>query len=188
MLQRSQARIDQIEVDRRLRAEFLKPQLDLKYNWLGNGGALSNEPGTTLLGDGHQLGVGFQMPLLLRRERGELTLAKLRLTDAELSLERDQAVIRNKILERRNDIATYRQQTDLGADMVTNYARLLNAETQRFEVGESSLFIVNGREVPLIESRLKQVAFEAKLRKAYFALDHDAGTLWNAWTNNTTQP
>ncbi|HQZ43507.1 MAG TPA: TolC family protein [Flavobacteriales bacterium] len=188
MLQRSQARIDQIEVDRRLRAEFLKPQLDLKYNWLGNGGALSNEPGTTLLGDGHQLGVGFQMPLLLRRERGELTLAKLRLTDAELSLERDQAVIRNKILERRNDIATYRKQTDLGAEMVTNHTRLLNAETQRFEVGESSLFIVNGREVPLIESRLKQVAFEAKLRKAYFALDHDAGTLWNAWTNNTTQP
>ena len=185
MLQQTQARIDQVEVERRLRAEFLKPQLDLKYHWLGNGGTLQNEPMTSLLGDGHQMGVGFQMPLLLRKERGGLTLAKLRLSDAELGLERDRTVIRNKVLERRNDIATYRQQTDLGADMVTNHALLLNAESARFAAGESSLFLVNGREVPLIESRLKQVALEAKLRKAYFALDHDAGTLWNAWTNNT---
>jgi outer membrane protein TolC len=115
-------------------------------------------------------------------------LAKLRFTDAELGLERDRTMIRNKVLERLNDIATYRQQTDLGAEMVTNYARLLSGESQRFSVGESSLFLVNGREVPLIESRLKQIEYEAKLRKAYFALDHDAGTLWRAWSVNNIRP
>jgi outer membrane protein TolC len=181
-LLRSRAKLDQFEVDTRYRAELLKPQLDLQYLWMGGGGAVNNEAGTTLLGEGHQLGVGFKMPLLLRKERGELSLAKLRFTDAELGLERDRTMIRNKVLERLNDIATYRQQTDLGAEMVTNYARLLSGETQRFSVGESSLFLVNGREVPLIESRLKQIEYEAKLRKAYFALDHDAGTLWRAWS------
>jgi outer membrane protein TolC len=187
-LLRSRAKLDQFEVDTRYRAELLKPQLDLQYLWMGGGGAVNNEAGTTLLGEGHQLGVGFKMPLLLRKERGELSLAKLRFTDAELGLDRDRTVIRNKVLERLNDIATYRQQTDLGAEMVTNYARLLSGETQRFSVGESSLFLVNGREVPLIESRLKQIEYEAKLRKAYFALDHDAGTLWRAWSANTTRP
>jgi len=187
-LLQTRAQLDQFEVDTRYRTELLKPQLDLQYLWMGAGGAVNNEAGTTLLGEGHQLGVGFKMPLFLRKERGELSLAKLRFTDAELGLGRDRTVIRNKVLERLNDIATYRQQTDLGAEMVTNYARLLNGETQRFSVGESSLFLVNGREVPLIESSLKQVEYEAKLRKAYFALDHDAGTLWNAWNANNEQP
>jgi outer membrane protein TolC len=187
-LLRSRAKLDQFEVDTRYRAELLKPQLDLQYLWMGGGGAVNNEAGTTLLGEGHQLGVGFKMPLLLRKERGELSLAKLRFTDAELGLERDRTMIRNKVLERLNDIATYRQQTDLGAEMVTNYARLLSGESQRFSVGESSLFLVNGREVPLIESRLKQIEYEAKLRKAYFALDHDAGTLWRAWSVNNIRP
>ncbi|MBK6883771.1 MAG: TolC family protein [Flavobacteriales bacterium] len=187
-LLRTRAKLDQFEVDTRYRAELLKPQLDLQYLWLGGAGAVNNEAGTTLLGEGHQLGFGFKMPLLLRKERGELSLAKLRLTDAELGLERDRTMIRNKVLERLNDIATFRRQTDLGADMVTNYSRLLSGESQRFSLGESSLFLVNGREVPLIESRLKQVEYLAKLRKAYFSLDHDAGTLWQAWSVNTPQP
>lgn len=181
LLTQSSARIEQLEVDRRLRAEFLKPDLDVKYQWLGNGGALLNESGTSLLGDGHQVGVGFSMPLLLRRERGELTLARLRTADAELGLARDRTVIRNRINERLNDISTYREQVDLGARMVLNNERLLGGESQRFSAGESSLFLVNAREVPLIEARIRQVELEARLRRAYFALDHEAGTLWSAW-------
>ncbi|MCC7502647.1 MAG: TolC family protein [Flavobacteriales bacterium] len=181
LLAQTSARIEQLDVDRRLRAEYLKPDLDLKYQWLGNGSALRNESGASLLGDGHQVGVGFSMPLLLRRERGELALARLRTTDAELGLARDRTVIRNRINERLNDISTYREQVELGARMVLNNERLLGGESQRFNAGESSLFLVNAREVPLIEARIRQVELEARLRRAYFALDHEAGTLWSAW-------
>ena len=72
-------------------------------------------------------------------------------------------------------------QVRLGAEMVVNNERLLAGENQRFAVGESSLFLVNAREVPLIDTRTKQVEREARLRKAYFSLDHEAGTLWRAW-------
>ncbi len=181
LLAQASARIEQLDVDRRLRSEFLKPDLNVKYQWLGSGGALTNESGTTLLGDGHQLGVGFSMPLLLRRERGELSLAKLRTADAELGLARDRTVIRNRINERVNEIATYRDQVELGTRMVDNNARLLAGETQRFNAGESSLFLVNAREVPLIEARIRQVDLEARLRKAHFSLDNEAGTLWSTW-------
>ncbi|MCB9182442.1 MAG: TolC family protein [Flavobacteriales bacterium] len=181
LLTQASARIDQLEVDRRLRAELLKPDLDLKYQWLGDGGALSNEQGTTLLGQGYRFGVGFQMPLFLRRERGELAIAKLRLTDANLGLDRDRLRIRNRINERLNDINTFAAQVRLGAEMVVNNERLLAGENQRFSVGESSLFLVNAREVPLIDTRIRQVELEARLRKAYFSLDHEAGTLWRAW-------
>lgn len=56
-----------------------------------------------------------------------------------------------------------------GHSMVVNSERLLNGEMQRFNSGENSLFHVNRREVPLIETRLG---------KALFALDLDPGTLW----------
>jgi len=181
LLAQVDARIDQLEIDRRLRSEYMKPELDLKYQWLGDGGALNNENNVSLLGQGYQFGVGFQVPLFLRKERGELTLAKLRLTDANFGLERDRLRIRNRINERLNDINVFGQQVRLGADMVVNNERLLSGENQRFSAGESSLFLVNAREVPLIDARIRQVDLEARLRKAYFSLDHEAGTLWRAW-------
>jgi outer membrane protein TolC len=181
LLAQAGARIDQLEIDRRLRGEFLKPQLDLKYQWLGDGAYFNDGQDIALLGQGHQLGVGFKMPLLLRRERGELSLAKLRLTDANLGLERERLRIRNRINERANDINTFTGQVQLGANMVVNNERLLAGENQRFSAGESSLFLVNAREVPLIDARIRQVDLESRLRKAYFRLDHEAGTLWRAW-------
>lgn len=181
LLAQASARIEQLDIDRRLRSEYLKPELDLKYQWLGDGGAANNAENVTLLGEGYQFGVGFKMPLFLRRERGELSLAKLRLTDASLGLERDRLRIRNRINARLNDIAVFGSQVQLGGEMVVNNERLLSGELQRFEAGESSLFLVNAREVPLIDARIRQVDLEARLRKSFFALDHEAGTLWNAW-------
>lgn len=181
LLAQTTARIEQLDIDRRLRSEYLKPELDLKYQWLGDGGAVNNAENVTLLGEGYQFGVGFKMPLFLRRERGELSLAKLRLTDANLGLERDRLRIRNRINARLNDIAVFGSQVQLGGEMVVNNERLLSGELQRFEAGESSLFLVNAREVPLIDARIRQVDLEARLRKSFFALDHEAGTLWNAW-------
>ena len=181
LLAQTTARIEQLDIDRRLRSEYLKPELDLKYQWLGDGGAVNNAENVTLLGEGYQFGVGFKMPLFLRRERGELSLAKLRLTDANLGLERDRLRIRNRINARLNDIAVFGSQVQLGGEMVVNNERLLGGELQRFDAGESSLFLVNAREVPLIDARIRQVDLEARLRKSFFALDHEAGTLWNAW-------
>lgn len=181
LLAQAGARIDQLEVDRRLRAEYLKPELDLKYQWLGDGGTVRGGTEGTTLGQGYQFGIGFEMPLFLRKQRGDLELARLRITDANYALERDRLRIRNRINERLNDIGVFREQVDLGASMVVNNERMLAGENQRFTAGESSLFLVNAREVPLIDARIRQVDLEGRLRKAFFSLDHEAGTLWRAW-------
>ena len=172
------AKVDQLDVERQFRGELLKPKLDLKYSLLGNAGVVTGEDGTLFRSGDQQLGVGFEMPLLLRRERGELGLARLRLTDAELGLERERLRIRNTIGQRDNELATLNGQVDLGQSMVSNYRRLLAGENSRFALGESSLFLLNRREVSLIDSRIKLVTLEAKRRKAGYALDKDAGLLW----------
>ena len=175
-----EGRLRQLEVERRLRVEMLKPRLDLSGALLSGGGFISGE------GDrspawrtaDRQLGLSFSMPLLLRRERGNLELAGLDLNDAELGLDRLRLVIRNTIDRRYNELTTLQQQVELGAAMVRNYQGLLNGENTRFAAGESSLFLVNQREVALLDSQLKQVELQARRRKAYFTLDRDAGLLW----------
>ena len=182
LLTQVMARIDQLGIERSARAEYLKPKLDLKYHWLGDAGAWSGGERAATSAQGHQFGIGFQMPLFLRKERGELALAGLRITEADLGLSRDRLRIRTRIRERANEVSTFTEQVRLGAAMVRNNERLLAGENQRFVAGESSLFLLNAREVPLIDARLRQVDLEARLRKAYFSLDHEAGRLWRMWS------
>jgi len=178
-LQELQGKLEQLEVERRLRGEFLKPQLDLNYSLLANGGIISNEAGVAYDPADRMWGVGFSMPLFLRRERGELTLATLRRTEAELGIDRERQQIRTSIGRSTNELTLMEQQVGLSRSMVANYVTLLNGENRRFQAGESSLFLVNQREVALLDNQLKLVDLVAKLRLAHFSLDKEAGILWS---------
>jgi outer membrane protein TolC len=173
-----QGRLRQLEVDRRFRAEMIKPQLDLSYMFLSNAGVVQEEGDPRFSTRDRQWGLTFSMPLLLRRERGELAMAGLRVTEGELDIERLRLGIRTTIGRRYNELALMRQQVELGAAMVENYRALFQGETTRFEAGESSLFLVNQREVSFVDSRFSQVDLELRLRRAFFLLDRDAGVLW----------
>ncbi len=173
-----QGRLQQLEVDRRIRQEMIKPQLDLNYTLLSNAGVVQDEGDPRFTVRDRQLGLAFSMPLLLRRERGELALADLHLTDAELEQDRLRLSIRNALGQRFNELALRQEQVELGASMVQNYRALFMGETSRFDAGESSLFLVNQREVAFIDSRFSQVDLELRQWRAYFLLERDAGVLW----------
>jgi outer membrane protein TolC len=181
-LQELQGKLEQLEVERRLRGEFLKPQLDLNYSLLANGGIINSETGVTYDPADRMWGVGFSMPLFLRRERGELTLATLRRTEAELDIDRERQHISTAIGRSTNELTLLEGQVLLSRSMVTNYTALLNGENRRFQAGESSLFLVNQREVALLDNQLKLVELVAKLRLAHFKLDREAGILWSTIT------
>lgn len=173
-----QGKVEQLDIERRLRTEFLKPQLDLNYTLLGRGAAVTEGGAANWNNQNMQWGFGFSMPILLRKERGELSLAKLRMLDAELGLDRERQGIRTTIGQRSNDLAIFQEQVGLVADMVRNSRGLLNGENRRFDAGESSLFLVNIREVAWLESRMKLVTMETKYRRAFYTLDKESGILW----------
>ena len=54
--------------------------------------------------------------------------------------------------------------------MVENYEKLLEAEIRKFDIGESSLFLINSRESKLIEARIKLISMETKLQKERVSL------------------
>jgi len=145
-------KIDGLEVDKRLKTNKLLPQIDLEYNFLTE---------TPEFIDSFQLeeykgGVTFRLPLFLRKERGDLRLAKFKLRDAQFELDNAQVQIQNKILGIYRELESFDTQNVLIDDIVNDYRTLLSAEERKFSFGESSLFLINTRESRLIDAELKQ--------------------------------
>ncbi|MGB2087208.1 MAG: TolC family protein [Psychroflexus salarius] len=160
-LQALNFKIDQLEVNKRLKAEMLKPQLDLNYNFI-------TEPVNELQGfntNDYKAGIYFKLPLFLRKERGDLKLAKVKLNQAELDLNYQRLQLRNKINATQQAINSYNKQLETYQTIVSNYGQLLSAEERKFSFGESSVFLINSRENKLIDAQLKQISAVGKLLK-----------------------
>ena len=59
--------------------------------------------------------------------------------------------------------------------LLTNYKTMLIAEERKFELGESSLFLINSREQKLIEAALKTNSLQIKFLNAYARLYNALG-------------
>ncbi len=152
------SKIDQLVIDRRLKSNNLLPTIDLEYNFLTETPELINSLGS----ENYKSGLNVRLPLFLRKERGELKLAKFKLRDAEYEYDNATVSITNKILAIYNELDSYDEQNKLVFDIVNNYGVLLSGEERKFSFGESSLFLINSRENTLIDARLKQNELQNK--------------------------
>jgi outer membrane protein TolC len=175
-LQQYRFKIDQLKIDRRLKIENLKPQLDLKYNALSQ--VVGNTPFADLSINNYQWGLQFSMPIPLRKERGALKLAKLKIQNAELDVVDTQAQIGYKINAALNEWNTTREQTALYQRTVQDYLGLLEGERDKFGAGESSLFMINSREVGYINAQIKYLELLTKNRKAQLGTEYSLGVLY----------
>ncbi len=182
-LERYRVKIDQLDVERRLAAEQVKPKLDVEYNFLGNGldfgyDAAENGSGfNNLFAQNYKWGVTFSFPLFLRKERGKLQLTKLKMTDANLGLQQKSLEVVNKVRNYYNDLLNTQSQITLSTNMVDNYRRLLEAENQKFDIGESSIFLINSREQKYLDALIKLTKLQGQFQKDRQALEWAAGLL-----------
>lgn len=151
-------KIDGLEVDRRLKTNKLLPKIDLEYNFLTETPELVNsfEPRE------YKGKISFRMPLFLRKERGDLKLAKIKVRDAGLELDNAEIRIKNDIEAIYTELEALQSQNSLIVEIVDSYQTLLAAEERKFGFGESSLFLVNARETKLIDAQLKRNSLQSK--------------------------
>ena len=167
--------IDQLEVDRRLKREMLKPTINLKYNAL-------NEPvGRNPIADysinNYSWGLQFGMPLFLRRERGDLKQVNNAIQQSELEILDINANIQFNVKATLNEWATTKEQTDLWKKAVEEYSTLLSGERQLFNNGESSIFMINTREIAYVNAKVKYLELLNKNRKSELATSYTFGIL-----------
>ena len=161
-LQSLNYKIEGLDVDRRLKANKLLPYIGLEYNFLTE----TPDIGNSYVTDNYKAGITFNFPLFLRKERGDLRLAKNKLQDKEYEFFSTELEIKNKINAVFAEIESLGEQTSLIEDIVQNYNQLLNAETRKFSFGESSIFLINARERSLIDSQLKNIQIQNKWLEA----------------------
>ena len=161
-----QLKMEQLDVDRDLKANKLLPKLDVGVDLL----TPDFDDGDSYTISNYKAAATFSFPIFLRKERGDLALAELKLQDAAFDLLATGIQIENKIKANFNEIASYDEQTELASDIVTSAAQLLYAEERRFQLGNSSIFLINTRENKLIEYSVKQLEISVKLLNAKASL------------------
>ncbi len=156
---------ESLVVDRNLKRNNLLPKVDVQYNFLAervNLGGLNT--------DEYKSGFQISVPLFLRKERGDLKIAKTKLQDIDFEISAQRVTLNNKMEAVSNEIDSYAKQQGILNNLVTDYERMVNAEERKFFLGEGSIFLINYREVKLIETKIKQISTENKYLNAKAAM------------------
>ena len=158
------------EVDRRWKQEQLKPIVNLKYNALSEN--FNNDLFSAYSNNNFTYGISVQMPLFLRKERAELKLAKFKIQNIEAKFAQQGANLNFQAQAALNEVNTIEDQVNLYRQTVQDYLSLLEGERQKFSIGESSLFLVNAREVGYINSQIKLMDLVRKQQKSSLKVNY----------------
>lgn len=164
-----------LEVEKRWKREQIKPSLNVSYNFLPT--YYNSLPALSALNC--KWGFTLNFPLLLRHQRNQFKMAQINADINSLNT-----------AFKANDISiktgTLEQSYVLLMDQLKNtertltYSRaLLNAEKEKFNIGESSLFLLNTREAKLLETELKYATLKYKFIHLCLQLLHVRGALAN---------
>ncbi|WP_256003422.1 TolC family protein [Pedobacter deserti] len=157
-VQALQGKLELLEIERRYKANLLLPKVDLSYNFLAEPRYVDR-----YRFQDYKLGVNFSLPVFLRKERGGLRLAKLKIQDGQLDLDLARVALRNKILAQQAEIDALENQKVTASELVKDYSTMLTSEERLFSFGESSLFVINSRENNVVSSRLSEISMENRL-------------------------
>lgn len=168
----------QLQLERSYRREMLKPKLSVSASLLSG-----RTPFGTQVADYYQLqwenykvGIDFSFPLFLREQRGKLREIKVKQMALNFDLQQTGREINTNILSSYNKLIAYESQLAIQARSVDNQQILLNGELAKFDLGESTLFLINSRETKLIDMRIKMAELVSGYQKAIAELYYAAGT------------
>lgn len=168
----------QLAIERSYRQEMLKPKINISGSLISNRRTFGEYvPDYYDFGwNNHKIGLEFSFPLFLRAERGKLREVKIKQQELDYDLQQSGREIRNNILASYNNLQAYESQLAVQVQSVKNQNTLLRGENQKFDLGESTLFLINSRETKLIDMRIKLESMISSYQKTLAELYYKAGT------------
>lgn len=141
-----------LELDLKLKKNLMLPKLQLEYNFLTS----TESPYNSFNSSQYKAFVNLKVPIFMRKQRADLKIAKYKVQDLELERFQTKLTLENKFNSTYRQLESYETQAILLDEMVADYRLLLSGEELKFQIGESSLFLVNTREQKLVETRIKE--------------------------------
>ena len=168
---------DMLEIDRKVKTLELLPSFKFNYNFLGKGYATPDFFKQSFFQNNYKYGVSFGLPLLQRQARGDLAKTKNKIAEIDYSRKLTELEIQNKVKSTYAETTSLVSQINVSEQNYINNKKLLDAENVKFSMGESSMFLVNSREMKLIETQQKLIALKTKFFKSIVANQWAAGLL-----------
>ncbi|MBB4801577.1 outer membrane protein TolC [Flavobacterium nitrogenifigens] len=154
-IQSMETKLSILEVNRQLKANSLLPKVNVGYNYISDPNYWN-----TFNSDDYKFNIDFSFPIFLRKERGNLKMAKLKIQDMQFDIGQQRLELKNKIKAQQTEIASLRRQKVVIDNLVKDYMTMLNSEEKLFSFGESSIFLINSRENNLVSAKLSQISLE----------------------------
>ena len=165
--------IERARVGVRLATNQLAPEVDFEVAVAKDLGTASDSKDIDTLGPTElKLGVNFKMPLFMRKARGKAKEAEAKLSEVQEKARFQRDKIENQILDLWSALNARAQQSVLAYETYRIAETVAAAERRRFDLGVTTLFIVNLREQKSAEAARKLVK-----AKADYALTRSAWAL-----------
>jgi len=174
----AQLKVKSLVLERRLKRQELLPRLNANYYLLSNGAQFGAYKTNSAFTERYKFGFEFQMPMLLAQARSQAKLATFKLKEAELSLVAKTQAVNVKVRNYWYDFENTRQQLNEVQQMIINYSKLLEAEQDKFSIGESNVFLINTRENKYVEALEKSYELFLKLYYYEALLYQQSGSLY----------
>ena len=166
-----------LEIERRLTREFLKPQVDLKVHPLIRLDS-EDELFSTSAND-YLLGVNISYPVFTRKNRGDLQLINYDLQNNQWAYDNKRQETTTKIENMFTNLQFLAESIDLVKENIRDSEVLLNTEYEKFEIGESSMFLINNRENKLVQDKRKLLLVKRDILFNRLGLMHQSAELPN---------
>lgn len=178
VLQRFPFKIQELNIERKLKFQELLPDLRFQYNQLGKGYDYASTWKQPFFLNNFQYGLKLQLPLRLSMGRGAYQLAKQKIRETELDQRFKQWSLENKLQSRILEGTALQKQIEWQESATRGFEQLMAIEMLRFKQGESSLFLVNAREVRWLESSSKLLQLKMKNQQNRVAINQLMGNLY----------
>lgn len=155
LVRKIENKIASLELVNKLEKEQLKPQLNLKYNTVVSLGEDAIDPLYSF--SNYKYGLSFEYPIRNRKTRGEIKLNEILIDQNNLDKIQYLANLKNKFEALLARLEIQAELIIVSENKIESSLMLYEAEQIKFNLGESSIFILNQREKKLLESQMELV-------------------------------
>lgn len=175
ILEEKRNKLKMLGTENELKSDKLKPKLKVKYNAI-TGEVDNSIPNFNM--NNYKLGLSFSMPLLFRGETGELEINEIKIRETELEIVNKEINLKNKQNSNFETLELLNNQLQIVEENVIRYKQLLDFEKEKFNIGESSVFLINKRQEKYIFSKLKVIDLIVK---------YNMEALYNLYLSNSLE-
>ena len=162
-----------LKIENRLKKEMIKPVLNVKYNFLYN----NTTNNVNFSPNNYKWGLNMSFPLLLRSATNDYKMSKVITNTNELEISNKTNEFNLKLNALKQNSLMLSQQITIAERNVRYSKQLVEAEKEKFNNGESTLFLLNTRENKWQEFEIKLSEYKLKYIKTILSIIYINGNL-----------